>query len=448
MENIKYISDKEKLDYLNQLLEIDDEFKIMFMDHFNIQQKEKRTYKNKDLDSITQEIFEVFDGVDLELYMPDCRCGHSGYYEDDISEELCEDLFLETVKEIDNYVKSGDFYQALFLLVAVGKAIDLNPSVDDEYGLIYDYNEILTEYYYGLISQYNHRLKDKNISFEDSKKFILFLLDNSTTTNELKKFEELFTILIVSKEMVQFVSSYILKFHINMQLKILNLLEDDKTYIDTAKQFYKEDSNIALKLLKKLNEVSTYEEYEIIAKECFEKNNNFFISEIFKVIKYEKSKKFYLELLRYKVLKHHNIDEYILYKKYLNEKEISEVQDKLCSGWGYDYCIKILDYEKKYNKVLELAQSKQNIDINTVLKPIKFVYPKECLKIIIDNCNSLMGDFGKNRDRYNKICNLLIIMIKVPEVKDDINFYIKNTLTNRKPRLPALIDELTKARLI
>jgi hypothetical protein len=162
----------------------------------------------------------------------------------------------------------------------------------------------------------------------------------------------------------------------------------------------------------------------------------------------DKSKEFYLELLRYKVLNHHKIDEYIEYKKYLDEKEIEKLQSKICSSWGYDYCIQILEFEKKYNKILELAQSEKNIDINKVLKPIKRLYPKECLKIIIDKCNELMNSYDRNRNSYNKICSLLIIMAKVPEVKDDKDLYIKTTLTNRKPRLPALIDELTKARLI
>ncbi|MEA2017518.1 MAG: hypothetical protein U9N59_03635 [Campylobacterota bacterium] len=445
------ISDKAKLEYLNNLLETDLNFKIEFFKYFNLQEKVATSYKNNDLKTITEEIYEVLNDANLELYISDCRCGHGGYYdyyEEDISDELCEDLFLETVKEIDGDIKKGDFYQALFVLVAIGKAIDLKPSVDDEYGLIYDYDEILSMYHYDLISKYTAKLKEANLSLEDSKEFILFLLDNSTTSDELEKFEELFSLLITSKDMVLFVSPNISAFHINMQLKILNLLEDDQAYIDTAKQFYKENNNIAHKLLKKLNEVSIYQEYEVIAKECFEKNDSCFVSEIFQVITYDKSKVFYLELLRYKVLNHHNIDEYILYKKYLDEKEIITLQDKLCSGWSYDYCIKILEYEKRYDKILHLAQSEKSININTVLKPIKFIYPKECLEIIIDNCNRLMNDFGKNRDRYNKICNLLIIMVKVPNVKNDIDVYIKTTLTNRKPKLPALIDELTKARLI
>lgn len=451
MSNINKISDKEKLEYLNKILETDNKFRMKFLDHFNLQEKVQISDKEKDLQTLTEEIFELFNDVDLEMYMPDCRCNHGGYYdyyEDDISEELCDDLFLELVKKINNYIKNNDFYQALFILFAIGKAIELNPSVHDEYGLLYDYYEILSEHHYSLISKYVDKLQNINISPEDCKKFILFLIDNSDSLNELEKFEQLFIVLIPSKDMAQFVAPNILKFPINIQLKILNLLEDDVSYINTAKQFYKENNNIAQKLLKKLHEVSTYEEYEIVSKECFEKNNNHFVSDIFKVITYDKSKEFYLELLRYKVLNHNNLDEYILYKKYLNEKEIIALQDQLCSGWSSDYCIKVLEYEKRYDKILHLAQSEQNNNFKLLLTPIKFHFPKECYEIIINKCNKLMNSFGRNRNTYNEICDLLNIIIKVPTIKDDTVAYIKNNLVNTKPKLPALLDELKKAKLL
>ena len=203
------ISDKEKLEYLNNLLETDIDFKIKFLKYFNLQAKVVTSYENSDLGVITEEIFEVFNDVDLELYTSNCGCNHSGYYDyygEDISEELCDDLFLETVKEIDSYMENGDFYQALFVLLAIGKAIDLKPTVVDEYGLIYDYVEILSEHHYCLISKYTNKLKDKSISFEDSKKLILFLLDNSTALDELKKFEQLFDLLIKTKNMALFLS--------------------------------------------------------------------------------------------------------------------------------------------------------------------------------------------------------------------------------------------------
>jgi hypothetical protein len=446
-KKIKNISDKEKLDYLNELLNSDEEFKSKFIKYFEVKEKMEEIYKNEDLKSLVNEIYDLLNGADVELYTEDCRGGYYDYYEDDISNELCEDLFLEIEKQIKNHLQQNEFYQALFILCAIGKAIDLSPTIDDEYCLIYDYEEVLSEYHFYLITQYIDIIKKSDISFENKKELILFLVDNSNDSDELKNFERLLDILIADKQMAIFLTPYIPKFHINIQLKILNLLEDDKVYIDTARQFYKKDKLVAKKLLEKLYLISTYEEYEEIAKECFNKDNNYFVSDIFKVITYEKSKKFYLKLLAYKVLNHQNLKEYIKYKKYIDEKEIKNIQNKLCNNWRYEYCIKVLKYEKKYDKILHLAQSKNYIDLNIVLTPIKNHYPKECLKIIIDKCNELLNGFGKNRDRYKQMCNLLLIMVKVSTVKDDIDLYIK-TIVNRKPRLPALIDELSKARLI
>jgi len=444
----KKITDKEKLEFLEQLLITDNEFKIKFENYFNIEQKAKRVYNDTQLNDVVEEIFKVFNGVDLELYMPECNCGHSGYYdyyEEDISQELCEGLFVEIEKEINDFLRKKDFFQALFLLVATDKAIGLSPDVDDEYGLIYDYEEILYDYHSSLVYKFIDSLG--NLSFEDKKRFVLFLVDNSDDTFQLRKYEQLFITLINDKEIALFASNHISSFHINIQLKILDLLQNDKSYIDTAKQFYKDDRNIAKKLLDRLDKIGNYKEYEFIAKECFAKNNDF-ASDIFKVITYDKSKEFYLEILRHKVLHHQNIDEYILYKTYIDEKELKKIQDKLCGGWSYNYCIKVLVYEKKYDKILQIAQKSKNIDYSMVLKPIKYHYPKECFEIIINKCNELMGSFGRGRSTYHEICNLLNIISKIPMIKDDVKIYIKNNLTNRKPKLPALLDELQKAKLL
>lgn len=444
------ITDKEKLNYLNQLLENDIEFKIKFLRYFELKDKIKNDYKDNDLDTIIQEIFELFNDVDLEMYMPDCsyHSGYYDYYEDAISEQLCEDLFVEIVKELNSYFKDKNYSQALFLLVAIGKAIDLEPTVDDEYGLIYDYCEILSDYYHTLISSFRDKLKESDISIDQSKELIEFLLYNHINTNELVKFASIFYLIISTKDIALYFAPNITKFHIDIQLKILDLLDDDKAYINTAKQFYKENRNIAHKLLDKLNEVSTYEEYEKIAKECFEKDNSDFASKVIQNITYEKSKDFYLELLRYKVLHHRNIKEYKLYKQYLDEDEIVELQNRLCNDYRYDYCIEILSYEKRYDDILKLAQNEKNIDLHTVLNPIKLIYPDECFDIIKNKCDEIMNSFGRNRNSYNQICHYLMIISKVQDIKNKVDLYIKNNFLNRKPALPALKDELKKAGLI
>jgi hypothetical protein len=448
MEQYK-IDDEEKLKYFNELLDKDKKVKEEFIKYLKLQEKVKTTYKNEDLNTLSQEYFNIFNDANLELYMPDCNChGYYDYYEGDISDELLDDIFLEIVKEIDRYIKTNDFYQILFILVAIDKAIDLEPSVDDEYGLIYDYNEILRYYHHALISKYIDNLKNTTLSLDDRKKFLIFLLENNSTSNNLITFEHLLYFLIDSDDIATFIHPHIERFHINIKLHILNLLRKDTTYIEVAKKFYKDDRNIAIKLLRKIHEVSTYEEYEIIAKECFNSNASSFVSEIFEIIKYDKSKKFYLELLKYKVLNHNNLDEYILYKPYLNEIEIENLQAQLCHNCYYEYCIKVLEYEKKYDKILKLAQTNDNISLLSVLTPIKYHYSDECFEIIKNRCNELMESMGRNRNTYNTIANLLIIMKKVEAVQTKMEIYIKTTFLDRKPRLPALKDELTKAGLI
>lgn len=447
---IKNLSDEKKLEFLEELLVTDEVFKQKFVEYFSLQEKVKTTYKTKDLKNISQKIFKVFDSVDVEIYVDDIRCNHSGYYgyyEESIADELCEDLFLEIEKEIAQCLKQKDFYQIFFLLLATSKAIDLEPDIEDNFGLIYDYDDMLREYFSFLVNKYSDNLKETDLTIEYKKELVYLLLDNSSSKDELKRFEVLFDELINSEEIAKMLISRVLDFHIEIQLRILDLLKDDKLYIKTAKNFYKKDYNIAIKLLKKLSVKSIYDEYELIAKECFEKSPSYFISEIFDVIKYDKSPQFYLELLKYKVLNENNLKNYITYKKYLNEKELISLQNTISRNHNQDYYIKILEYEKKYDDILKLAKSGE-YNISKVLKPIKNIFPKECFEIIIKKCNKLLNSVDRNRETYIEICDLLKLMIDIDIVKNEINLYIKTQLINRKPRLPALKDELMKAGLL
>lgn len=447
---IKNLSDKKKLEFLEKHLITDEVFKQKFTEYFCLREKVKTTYKTEDLKSITQKIFKVFDGVDVEIYIDDMRCnydGYYGYYEENISDELCEDLFLEIEKELSQYLEEKDFYQIFFVLLATSKAIDLEPDIEDNFGLIYDYDEILREYFSFLVNKYSDNLKETDLTIEYKKELIYFLLDNSSSKDELKRFEALFDELINSEEIAKILTSRVLDFHIDIQLRILDLLKDDKVYIKTAKNFYKDDYNIAIKLLKKLSAKSIYDEYELIAKECFEKSPSYFISEIFNVIKYDKSPQFYLELLKYKVLNEYDLKNYIACKKYLNKKELISLQNTISKNHNKDYYIEILDYEKNYDDILKLAKNGK-YNISKTLKPIKDIFPKECFEIIKEECNRLLNSISRNRETYIEICNLLKLMIDIDTVKSEIDLYIKIELINRKPRLPALKDELMKAELL
>jgi len=448
---IKNLTDKQKLEFLDELLTNDDKIKEKLISHLALEEKVFEEYKDKDLDSVVEEMFELFNSADLELYIESMECNNNGYYggyyEEDISSELCEDLFLEIEKEIDIYLQKDDFFQVVFVLLASYKAIELGPDIEDDFGLIYDYKEILSEYHSYLLSKYSDRLYKIEITNEEKIKLIEFLLDNSDSKKELKRFDKVFSNLIKTEDIANSISDRILEFHIDMQLKILTLLEDDEQYIQSAKKFYKEDSSVAKKLLQKLNHLSLYEQYEEIAKECFEKSQWFFIKDIFDIITYDKSPEFYLILLRYKVLNELDLKNYITYKEYLNEDEIKELQDEICNNNDQDYCIKILEYEKKYDTILELAKNYKG-ELAKYINPIKKHFPKECLEVIIKECNSLITSYNRNRDSYKQIARLLNIMTDVDTIGEDINLYIKSTLINRKPNLPALKDELMKAGLI
>ena len=435
---ISKITDKEKLDYINELLINDKEFYAKFIKYFEVKDNVADAYKMNNLDKLIDEVFNLFNNNYLDL---DCYCGYEEY-----DDAFIEDLFIELEKQINNSIKKNDFYESVFIFVAIYKAIDREPKIDDEYGLVYDYQEMLYDYLLHLINIFID--KSLNIKDEDKKKILVFLSENLDAT-ELKFFENILDILVDSRDMAVFTLDYIESFYITTQLKILNLLDNDKLFIKNAKNFYMQDRRVAVMLLKKLKVMNEYNDFESISKQLFSTNPHYFLDDILDGIVYEKSQNFYVELLRFRTISKSSLEDYILLKKYTNNEYLKSFYVDVKKKKIYFY-IQILKFEKMYSRLLELAHEFKNeeyIDIIKILQPIKSFYPNELLEIIKFRCDKLMISFGRDRKTYVQIVSLLKILLGQKEVESQLKSYIFK-LYNHKPNLLALKDEFYKANLV
>ena len=435
-------TDKDKLDFINELLQTDKEFYAKFVKYFEVKNIVSDAYKMDTLEKLSNKIFILFDDVDVE---PECYCGYEYYEEYD--NDLIEDLFIELEKQINNNIRKNDFYGCVFILVAIYKAIDRKPVISDEYGLIYDYQEMLFDY----LSYLTNKIINKNLSSLqlDVKKRIILLLSDNLDAKELIFFESVLDVLIDSHEMAIFALDYISCFYITIQLKIWDLLDNDEVFIKNAKNFYTKDKRVALMLLEKLKDKDLYDDFETISKQLFSTDPHYFVESILDGIVYEKSENFYIDLLSFRAIKKSSLDNYRVLKKYLDNSRLTSFYLDVKKKNIYFY-IQILKFEKMYSSLLELAyeyKDNEYIDIDKIIKPIKSFYPKESLEIIKFRCNKLMVSLDRNRKTYTVIVSLLKIVLKEKEIEAELKSYIFS-LYNHKPNLPALRDEFNKANLV
>ncbi len=439
-------TDRDKIEYFDQLLLSDSTLREKFDQYLQIKESINISTKADDLEEYVDNIFEVLNGVDVSLYMDSCNSHYHYDYESDISEELLDSLFSEYEKKIDIDISSGDYYHSMFIVLAIYKAIKRNPSIDDEYGIIYNYTDILLDYLANLYVRRFEKMHDIQIS--ERKKILTLFIDNIAEEEDGDEyFKELYQYLIHNDEMAKYVKENINLFYIETKLHILNLLNDEVQYIQVAKQLYKENDFVARLLLQKLNEFSRYDEYETIAKECFEKNPHYFIDNIMKVITAEKSQHFYIQLLRYSAVFQSSLNDYKRLKEYIDISELHNIHHELKKRHNSVYYIAVLEYEKYYEEILVFAQENLRVDLKDYATILIDIYPQELLQIVINKCDIELKSYDRSRKNYQTMCKNLSLVYKKPDIQRKLQSYIQ-TLYNHQPRLPALQDELRKSKLV
>ena len=247
--NIFNASDSDKLEYFDKLLQSDSTLQEKFKQYLQIKKSINISITDDTLEEDIDNIFEVLDGIDLSIYTDSCNSYY--HYEFDVSEELLDSLFDEYEKKINIAISMGNYYQSLFIVLAIYKAIQKNPSVDDEYGIIYDYQDLLLDYLANLYVKKFEKLHDTQI--DERKKILTLFIDNIDEKDGHKYFSDLYQYLIDSSEIAEYVIENINLFYIETQLHILHLLDDEEHYLYVAKQFYKENYFVARLLLQKLS---------------------------------------------------------------------------------------------------------------------------------------------------------------------------------------------------
>ncbi len=447
---LKSISDEKKLDYFHELLRKNDEIYLQFENFFKLKDNVKQLMAGNDLEKLITEIFDDFETIDTQEWMENqnCRCSRNYYdFEESAYEDILEEVFEKYEEQISNHISNSQLYEALFVGMALYKALLKNPLIkDDNYYLFGDSFSDNALYYLAIvIRNLSEKISTKVIAQEKIQRSITFLIEN-VEEKSLDIFIPLFVTVISTVEIATFVKQYIDKLPPLIQLNIREILHEDKEFIQTAKLFYLHDKTIAELLLTKLYSLNDYPSYKKIAEKVFEKYPKDFAPKILHVITYTQTPDLYLNALKVRCVGASSLDDYHELKKYLLHNELLDFQNYVGSLYTKKFYISILEDEKRFGDILALAQEtlkeSQYDEPYYYLNPIKEIYPHEVLKIIIVLCNRALAEHGRGRGTYQRMVQWLTIIKNAQVLQTDLKEYIIKALYNHQPRLPALRDEL------
>jgi hypothetical protein len=451
---LKSISDEKKLAYFHELLRKNDEIYLQFENFFKLQNDVKESIGANDLERLITEIFDNFESIDTEEWMENhaCGCNRSYYdFEESAYEDILEEIFEKYETQIIAHATNSQLYEALFICMAIYKALLKDPSIkDDNYCLFgdsflynaLDYLKVI------IINNLSEKIHTLVLSQEEIQRSISFLIESVEEEKSLSIFSSFFQNIISTVEIATFTKQFIDKLPPLIQLDILNLLHEDSEYIQTAELYYLDDSLIAELLLTKIHQLSDYKSYEKIAVKVFEKYPEQFARKILNVITYTQTPVLYLKALKMRCVKESSINDYHELKNYFTDNELLDFQNYIGNLSYKKFYIAILEDENRYAEILTLAQKnlkESSIDAMVYyLNPIKEIYSHEVLAIIIEHCNKALMAHGRGRGTYHTMTAWLKIIQNVQPVQVELKEYISKALYNHQPRLPALRDELQR----
>jgi len=119
-------------------------------------------------------------------------------------------------------------------------------------------------------------------------------------------------------------------------------------------------------------------------------------------------KQFAKEVLSFKVLQYHQIDDYKRLSGLFSEGEKQFFLIKLANSSYYEFCIKALVYEGKFEQILKFAEDPdRNIwEYPAIMQPIVHKFPSECLAIASKIAPAYL-EKNMSRSDYQNVAQLL-----------------------------------------
>ncbi len=453
----KEIEKIKKLNFLKQLLLRDSDLQLQFLKFCEGKNFDKVVGIN--IDEYRDLLYEEVESIDVDEIMEE---GNSySYYEDgEGGDEALRDIFNPHYLKSKEYLNKGNLLDAFSIILAIYELpiLEEPPYVEDSDYCIFgdDIESYISSISLEYIKNFSEDIKKMVISLESKKDFIDLLVERYFKFEDysLQEFEKIFEYIIDEPQIAKYFLDKIDENNFESEevaeilLIIADKLQDDELFLKIGNENFKNDKNIALKLLTKYKELNNRSEFARISKillelETSQKPYILYIIENTDKVNYQT---IYIDALKIYILDSNSIEHYNLLREYLSNPQRLEFIKKSEKNYPSQFYIKMLNIEKNYEDILKFVQQNQNsYYLDEIILPIITIYPNEVFEIIKESSTKTIN--ARGRSNYANASKLIKLLIQIPEKIDELKDFI-STLYDHKPRLPALRDELKQAGLI
>ena len=466
------IEPKKKLLFLRQLLDRDNDLRHQFIAFSEDKTEKLDTIVGEKIEEVKSEINEILSNIDLDNLRYEYDNYDYGYRE---SWEVEYDTAIDEIKQemnpyidsINNYIRKGNLLDAFRILLGVYEGVQNLPDLDND-NCIFDgeYNNEVQ----AILKRNIRDISDTVSGVVKSDKAVLEIItliferisfyDHQDSLEEeeiiysIKDFEVVFQTLVTTNEIANFVyqklqennleslaASYIL-------LNIAKVADNEKLWIKTAEDYANLDAKIAKQLLEKYNSKNAISDFNRIAKLAFNNWADEFDKYLVDHLDKEEQEDLFVKALKNYVSNKRDITHYRILKSYLTKEETLDFVDKCRDSYHTVFYVQLLEIEKRFEEIRACVYKNiDSYDIEKLLKPILNVYPSDCFEIIVRINNKAMNSYNRKRSTYETMVKTLKLLKDITSKKNETDVFLEG-LYNHKPNLPALKDEMRKAKLI
>ncbi|MFP4472134.1 MAG: hypothetical protein ACLFPE_15735 [Bacteroidales bacterium] len=215
-------------------------------------------------------------------------------------------------------------------------------------------------------------------------------------------------------------------------------------WLNSAKQYYNHNNEVALQLLEYYFEQDA-NEFIRLARELFNKDKIYWAGKIADFATPGLDKDLFVDVNYQLVKSYRKIDDYHKLRPHLTP----EILENLLRDINRDnpFKVQVLAAEERYEEIKAIVENyPDDWEYTQLIRPILEVFPEFCFTSISRKARRTLEN-ERGRSTYQRIVEWLQLADTIPGYKAE-NRLLARELYNHKPNLPALKDELRKGGLV
>jgi hypothetical protein len=327
--------------------------------------------------------------------------------------------------------------------------------IQDSYDSFEDVNEYLSEVHEEKMNQLIEKLKLSAVPGSRATNAIelfvsYFTGEKADKSTDPEYFEHLLIALAEKSEdpvrILDMINTSPLDSDSFAELKLLLLSKSgDKTaWLKTAELYYKNNNEVARQLLQYYFK-SDKQAFMRVAHEVFQTNKSEWAKFLQNYLTPQLDKSLFLNVFWRLTTDERQISHYNKIRNLLSEEEINRLLAEVKADKPFK--VQILSEEQRYAEIQNMVKNESDDwHYDKIIEPILTIYPQFCFENIRNRIQKTLLD-QRGRSVYERIVCWIQLTKQIPGFEQEKQILIKETF-NHKPNLPALRDEMKKAKLV